>query len=894
MLFLKSWLEDYINLSGFKTSELAEIITRKSSEVEEVVEITERFECKVLVGKIQSLRKHPEADKLNIFDVNLGEKGIVQIVSAAPNARDGLMVPVALDGAKLSGITIVAKKLRGYESQGMCCGKSELLLETEYSSGLWELNDLLEDETFLGWSICEALPEFFGLEEIMDIKVLPDKIGVIGNHLGMALEIALILEQPELLTPLAVSLTNPQKVVEQIKEISHKLVGNKGEDKDSLDNSLSIVFKDNCNYANSFNLFKFEIEKHFRLDYILQQRMNLIQKNLVGGLVDLSNYLLSDIGQPNHFFSVPKLQKLTGFSETESNNDRLNWSIEKLDTQEDFNGLGQLKQTNLPSNLVVLKQNSTTLHIPGISGGESTKVDEEDTSFLVEIASFKPDQIGRNSFALNYRSDGSKIWSGGVNPARILVGIIRLFTLLEGKSINSELVLSWLSEMGKIDNLNILSEKITSFENNKLDVKLDYIIERLDERGVDYWKETVVTKLSKIGDYYLDNLQFNIFYNRIRTQEDILAELVRLIGFENLQPSYIQFKTTPTENSDFNKKQNWKKTLVNFGFYETITRPFLAENELLLNLNNNNNKNDSANSGEDKKEKSDTDSNDKLKGDYQAFEILNPYSSLQPYFRDSLLPSLLQSTSKNIKHGHKEINMFEASQVYFLQEGKKQEVYEIWGICVGEEISRITSLVHYINKSLQTELSFQKISNDGGSTNSSNNKFNKIGHGYEYTLSKNLGSLEGSSNNSSNQILHQISVFEVNKQTKKFFDIPLTKTVWAFRIGFENQISALSSYPKYTEESDYPGINRSYSLLLPAKLKWAEISQIISQNIPQDSVISLIPTERINETETEFVALNFQVNLQSYTRTLEGQEIDVWQKNWQEEMFTKHPEVKLR
>ncbi len=100
MLFLKSWLEDYINLSEFKPAELAEIITRKSSEVEEVNEITERFEGKVLVGKIQSLRKHPEADKLNIFDVNLGEKGTVQIVSAATNARDGLMVPVALDGAK--------------------------------------------------------------------------------------------------------------------------------------------------------------------------------------------------------------------------------------------------------------------------------------------------------------------------------------------------------------------------------------------------------------------------------------------------------------------------------------------------------------------------------------------------------------------------------------------------------------------------------------------------------------------------------------------------------------------------------------------------------------------------------------------------------------------------
>ena len=183
MLFLKSWLEDYINLSGFSNAELADIITRKSSEVEEIAEIAERFEGKIVVGKIQSLRKHPEADKLNIFDVNVGEKGIIQIVSAATNARDGLIVPVALDGTKLAGITIQAKKLRGFESQGMCCGKSEMLLETKHSSGLWELNSFLEDEAFLGWSICEALPEFFPTEYVLDIKVLPDKIGVIGNHL---------------------------------------------------------------------------------------------------------------------------------------------------------------------------------------------------------------------------------------------------------------------------------------------------------------------------------------------------------------------------------------------------------------------------------------------------------------------------------------------------------------------------------------------------------------------------------------------------------------------------------------------------------------------------------------------------------------------------------------
>ncbi len=200
-------------------------------------------------------------------------------------------------------MTIQAKKLRGFESQGMCCGKSELLLETEYSSGLWELNGELGDDTFLGWSICEALPEYFPVEYVMDIKVLPDKIGVIGNHLGMALEIATVLERKDLLTNLTLGLTNQNQVFNCIQTISDKL-------QKQNQTNFPLVFKDETNYTNSLNIFQFKLEKPYRLDHILQQRMNLIGKNLVGGLVDLSNYILFDVGQPNHFFSEVKLTGL--------------------------------------------------------------------------------------------------------------------------------------------------------------------------------------------------------------------------------------------------------------------------------------------------------------------------------------------------------------------------------------------------------------------------------------------------------------------------------------------------------------------------------------------------------------------------------------------------------
>jgi len=845
MLFLKSWLEDYINLSEFKPSALAEIITRKSSEVEEVKEVSERFEGKVLVGKIQSLRKHPEADKLNIFDVNLGEKGMIQIVSAATNARDGLMVPVALDGAKLAEMTIQSKKLRGFESQGMCCGKSELLLETEYSSGLWELNAELGDDTFLGWSICEALPEYFPVEYVMDIKVLPDKIGVIGNHLGMALEIATVLERKDLLTNLTKSLTNKEEVFNSIQTISDKL-------QKQNQSNFPLVFKDETNYTNSLNIFQFKIEKPFRLDYILQQRMNLIGKNLVGGLVDLSNYILFDVGQPNHFFSEAKLTGLLKDMPPV-------WSIQKLELEQKFDGLGQLKSTNLPSNLVVLKQNNETLHIPGISGGESTKVEAYDTEFFVEIASFNPEEVGRNSFALSYRSDGSKIWAGGVNPSRILLSIIRLFSLLENSISNSNLVLSWITKIGALNNLNVLAEQIIDLENNNINLDLDYIIERMDGRDKNYWLEIVSQKLSIIGDYENCVLKLNIFYNRIRTQEDVLAEIIRLIQFENLEPQQLEFTTKSTPISDFNKKQLWKKNIVNFGFYETITRPFLSENELLLSLTKSPKKEDA------EKENAET-----------PFQVLNPYSSLQPFFRDSLLPSLLISTAKNIKRGEKDINLFEAGQVYTLKNKEKQEKFEIWGISVSNDPIRITSLIQALSQSLDKKLEYKTLSS----------QWDEIGSGVEYNMiNPTFGSQETD---------QKIVLLEINKKIKKQFALPLTKTIWAFRISFQNEIPLLNQYPKYIEESEYPGITRSYSLAVPNNLEWQEIAKIIKNNLPETGRLQLIPVERLIDLDSNLVALNFQANLQSYEKTLEGQAVDEWEQNWQSALFKKFPESKLR
>jgi phenylalanyl-tRNA synthetase beta chain len=292
MLFLKSWLSEYIDLSAFNNQELSNLITNKSSEVDELIPVNDLFDGKVVIGQIRNLRNHPDADNLQVFDVNFNDSiSQTTIVSAAPNVREGLIIPVATIGTILPYLKITPRKLRGVESLGMCCGKSELLLEEGYSDGLWELDC---DESNLGKSIVTVYPELFKTDLVLDIKVLPNRIARIGSHLGMALEIATIAENYNLLTPLARKLLDPKYIEAEFNAIG-------------TDSDYQLELEDKLNYAREFELFSLKLQADYIMPCKFVNRMFLLKKNLTGTIADLSNYLMADVGQPSHIFDLAKI-----------------------------------------------------------------------------------------------------------------------------------------------------------------------------------------------------------------------------------------------------------------------------------------------------------------------------------------------------------------------------------------------------------------------------------------------------------------------------------------------------------------------------------------------------------------------------------------------------------
>ncbi len=821
MLYLRSWLQDYINLNDYSNTELKDIITMKSGEVDEVKEIHDYFDGKVLIGKIENTRKHPDADRLKIFDVNLGDSlEKIQIVSAAPNVADGLIVPVATINTKLSMGTILERKMRGEISQGMCLGMSELMLETQFSSGLWELNSKLAEkninpEEVLGQSICKILPEYFPQDTIYDIKYLADKQAACGNHLGLALEIAKCLEQPNLLTQKALQLIDPAYIAENLLT----------QVQTAENSDLKITVEDKAEFSRSFFLFDLKVTEEYSLPHELQKRMFLIEKNLIGGLADLSNYLLYDIGQPSHFYSKNKVLSRN------SDSTEIHWTIEKLDAGTPFKGLGQLKNTTIPENIAVLTQNTQTLTILGVSGGESTKVDSEEKEVLIEVANFPASEVAKSSFALNYRSDGARIWASEVNPSLQFLFVARLIEVLNFENSEYKItnLLSYINpkyinqfKITQTENLLQKSSKIMDYYlNRSLAVDFTYLAQRIDDQGLHNWKDNLENKLNLIGNYRDRQFFSNIFYGRIETQEDLLDQLAPLVGFDKLEPDFLHFSADIKLDKKYDRIGRLKAILLDYGFYETITRPFVKQSDIL----------DSGGS---------------------ALKLLNPSNSNEPFIRDSLFSSLIGAAKENILLGEKEIKLFEHTKTYKENSPELEENILLEGIFVGKDPYALTSMFNEISKKTNTAYLVSDLIEP----------YLNLGQGFTYTL-KNL---------------IKISLVQINNKVKRNYELPLSKNIWYFSIDLTQWQSEISQYKIYKNESEFPFIQRSYSAVASKDLKWQEVLSSSEQLIIPDVEIEFKPIERITQDNND--VLNFDVKFVSYTRNLEIAEIEAWQDSF--------------
>lgn len=482
MLVSLKWLSQYVEIDGLAPEDLAEKITRSGIEVDAVIDRSQGM-TNVVVGHVVSKEKHPEADKLNVCQVDVGEEELQQIVCGAPNVDAGQKVIVARPGAKLpGGIKIKKAKLRGVASNGMICSLQELgiegrLVPKAYAEGIY----VLPADAVPG---ADAL-ELLGLRDtVLELGLTPNRSDAM-SMLGVAYEVAAILSQDV-----------------KLPEISYTASTEKAQDK------LKLRVEDTT--VNP--LYAAKVVKNVKVaesPLWLQHYLMAAGVRPHNNVVDITNYILMEYGQPLHAFDYDKLE--TGEIVT-----RLATEGETIVTLDDQ------ERTLAPHNFVITN-GKEPVAVAGVMGGANSEVSDSTTTVVIESAYFAGASVRRTSKDLGLRSDSSARFEKGVDPNRVIPAAERaaqLLAELAGGEVLEGTVL--VDELDKTPARVVVSP---DFINGRLGMKisLEDMLSILNRLKFDVEAANgllIVDAPTRRGD--------------IKIPEDIVEEIARMYGYDEI------------------------------------------------------------------------------------------------------------------------------------------------------------------------------------------------------------------------------------------------------------------------------------------------------------------------------------------------------------------------
>lgn len=574
------WVKDYIDIEDEDLVELAKKITKAGINVEKV--ITNKID-NLVIGKVIECIKHPDSDHLHVCKVDIGNE-VVQIVCGALNVRDNIKVIVALPGAKLPEVTIKQNKIRGVISNGMICALCEIGIEEKteinYNKGI----AILDDDAKVG---SDAFTYLNLANTIYELDIHKHRNNDCYYHIGFAYEIAAILNKK-------VKLPN-----DDYKEID-----------DNINNYFNLVIDtDKCSYYSA-KMIK---------DVVIKESPKFIKRRLINAgmrpinnVVDISNYVMLEYGQPLHFFDKDKLGNKILVRDANNNE-----QVTTLDN----------KDRTLKENDIVITDTSRVVAIAGVMGALNTEVDESTKNILIEAAIFDPINIRNTANRLNLRSEASIRYGKGLNYEYTYLALNRACHLLE-----------------KYADAKILSGTIIYDKTDKSDKIIEFTHDDINKMlGIKIDEDDMKKELNRLDfDYEIKNNKFIVKIPKRRLDiennvNDIAEEIGRLYGYHNLVSTLPKSTIKKGEYiGDVKYRKIISKRLRSLGLNETKTYTLISPNM----------------------------ANNFKYEDKKNIVLPNPMSIDKSVVRTTLIPSLLNTYEYNKARGVEDILIYEIAKTY--------------------------------------------------------------------------------------------------------------------------------------------------------------------------------------------------------------------------------------
>jgi phenylalanyl-tRNA synthetase beta chain len=591
------WLSEYVDVSGFTAEELAEKLTRSGIEVD-IVEDRNKGVTNVVVGYVKSREKHPDADKLSVCVIDAGQGEDLQIVCGAKNIDAGQKVPVAMIGAVLpGGLQIKRAKLRGVESQGMICSAKELglndkLLPKEIQEGIL----VLPQETEIGSSVLDVLAIN---DKVLELDLTPNRSDCL-SMLGAAYEIAAILGR-------SVKLPDAEATLGQAGSAGVKAAERI---------SVKITATEQCSHYAARLIEGVRVGTS---PLWMQNRLMAAGIRPINNIVDITNFVMLEYGQPLHAFDAEQLNN--GHIDV-----RLAEAGEKLVTLDDV-------ERTLEPHMLLVTDGTKPVAIAGVMGGANSEVTNDTTRILLESAKFAGSSVRRTSRQLGLRSEASLRFEKEVNPEAVLPALNRAAALIAeyagGKVADG--IVEAVASSHKTVSIELAADRVNNYLGTELSLdEMGQIIERLhfifEQAGEG---KLLVHVPSRRGD--------------ITRDVDLIEEVARLFGYDNIPTTLMTGVTTP---GSLSKEQSIRRIARNLltqsGLHEVITYAFTHPDQTAS-----------------------------LPGLYPAAKPISlamPMSEDRSQLRTSLLPHLLEVVSYNRNRTMDDVAIFEVGKAFITDE----------------------------------------------------------------------------------------------------------------------------------------------------------------------------------------------------------------------------------